>query len=120
MPASYMIDVARRLVTSRIWGEVTDQELREQHASLRADPDFDATYCQLIDVREMSTVRLSSGVLSSLAQRSNFAPESRRAVIATEDDAFGLARMFSSWAAASGRQVRVFRDLASAEEWLGV
>jgi len=118
MPASFTIDASRRLVTSRLWGDVTDAELRQQHAALRAAPEFDPSYAQLIDARGLDVGRISGETLSSLASTSNFAPDTRRAVVADEDSAFGVARMFSAWSAARGHEVRVFRDLASADAWL--
>lgn len=118
MPATYIIDPDHRLVISRIWGEATDEELRMQQMKLRYDPRFDPTYRQLIDIRDVSVSHISSHVLSSMAAASTFSPLSRRAVLAPDDAPYGLARMFSAWAAASGRHVRVFRDRASAEEWL--
>lgn len=118
MPATYTIDQSRRLVISRIWGNATDEELRAQQAKLRADPLFDRTFRQLIDVRDLVIVHLSSKALSSMAATSNFAPETRRAVLAQEDGPYGMARMFAAHAEASGHSVRVFRDRASAEAWL--
>lgn len=42
------------------------------------------------------------------------------AVVASSDEAFGLARMYQSYCDMAGpRQVGVFRNLAEAEQWLG-
>lgn len=51
-----------------------------------------------------------------------FHPSSRRAVIATNPDVFGMGRMMDVYhSMATGRQnLRVFYDRASALQWLGV
>lgn len=41
MPGSYLIDESRRLVFSRGWGVITDEEMASHAGNLRADPRFD-------------------------------------------------------------------------------
>ena len=41
LPATYSIDPDQRLVISRIWGTVTNDEVHEQNRRLRTDARFD-------------------------------------------------------------------------------
>jgi hypothetical protein len=46
--------------------------------------------------------------------------ETRVAILATSDVAFGLARMYQSFRGDSTVEFEVFRDRAAALEWLGL
>ena len=56
------------------------------------------------------------------AADSPFVPEARRAVVVSTDVAFGLARMFGTYreTISSKDQIRIFRDIRDAEQWLGL
>lgn len=120
MPASYEIRANQRLVRSRLWGVVSDEDLRAHAGLLRADPDFDPTYQQLVDLRDVSALRVSSDTIARVARESAFAPGVRRAVVAPTDYHFGMGRMFDLYSDAAGQTVAVFRDLDAAEAWLGL
>jgi hypothetical protein len=103
LPVSYLIDQNQRLVVSRLSGTVTEPEVHKHNRTLRADPDFNPNYRQLVDSHDQY-----------------FAPGTRRAFIAISDVAFGLARMFALSAEGSGQTIEVFRERRVAEEWLGI
>jgi hypothetical protein len=48
------------------------------------------------------------------------APDARVAIVAVTDEFFGLGRMYQMLRGESQVDVRVFRDLAEAEDWLGL
>ncbi len=54
------------------------------------------------------------------AQRNPFRTDSRRAVVVASDEAFGMARMYGSYSDSAPDQFRVFRELGSALEWVGL
>ena len=120
MTISYEIDQRERLVTSRLSGVVTNEEVRDHNEKLRADPEFDPGYRQLIDLSGITEVRVTTPTVSSAAQDQYFAPGSRRAFVAPTDVTFGLARMFALYAESGGHTIEVFRDRKKAEEWLGI
>jgi hypothetical protein len=120
MPVSYSIDRKRGLVISRLWGTMTDDDVREQRRKLRADPAFDPSYRQLIDMTGMTEIQVGAKTITEAAHDQYFAPGAKRAFVASSDAAFGLARMFAMRAEASGQAIEVFRDLRKAEEWLGL
>ena len=76
----------------------------------------------LLDLSE-ATLQFSSDDVAELAEER--ATENKRsllgplALVATEDEPFGISRMFKAYSDASGRHhVGVFRDRLTAERWL--
>ena len=118
LPISYDIDKKQRLVVSRLWDVVTNDEVDDHNRALRADPDFDPSYRQLIDLSGITEIRITTPKVTTVAQDQYFTPGTRRAFFAPADVAFGLARMFATRAEAAGQTIGVFRDRKKAEEWL--
>ena len=120
MPASYSIDPEHRFVMSRIWGEVTDDEVDQHNERLRSDPLFDPTYRQLADMSDVTLNLVSAGNVKDTARDQYFAPGTRRALLVSDDTTFGLCRMYATYAESLGQVVSVFRERKEAEEWLGL
>jgi len=118
VPITYDIDKQQRLVVSRLWDVVTNDEVDDHNRTLRTDPDFDPSYRQLIDLSGITEIRITTPKVTATAQDQYFTPGTRRAFFAPEDVAFGLARMFATRAEAAGQKIGVFRDRKKAEEWL--
>jgi hypothetical protein len=118
LPASYDIDKNQRLVTSRLWGSVTEDEVHDHNTRLRKDPAFDPGYRQLVDLTGITEIRVSSRTVNVTAMDQFFTPGTRRAFLASSDATFGMARMFALHAEGSGQTIEVFRDRKKAEEWL--
>lgn len=117
---NYRIDMARHLVVTRIWGTLTNDDLRDGMSRLMADPRFDHQFRSLVDMRDVSDITVDAPVVAETARTPLFARDVRRAIVAQSDHAFGIARMYASYAERDGSTVRVFRDIAAAEEWLGL
>ena len=120
MPATYAIDIERKLVRSRIWGAPTEEEILDHGRRLRADPRFQPDFRQLLDMSEWKAILISSPRVRQSAREQFFAPGARRAFVAISDCAFGMARMYALASEAEGQTIEVFRELRAAEAWLGV
>ena len=118
MPVSYDIDKKQRLVTSRLWGPVTEDEVHDHNSRLRNDPAFDPGYRQFVDLTGITEIRVGTGMISETAHDQFFSPGTRRAFVASSDATFGMARMFALQAEGLGQTIEVFRDRKKAEEWL--
>ncbi|MEP6730844.1 MAG: hypothetical protein ABJE10_09405 [bacterium] len=118
MPESFDIDPTRELVICRVWGTLSNEDVREHYRRLAADPHFDPAYRQLADLREVTEFSVDSNTLEEIARAQIFARGTRRAFIAPSGIAFGLARMFSAHAAVAGQVMEVFLDARAAEDWL--
>ena len=119
MPFFYKIDKPRRLVMSTAAGVLTKAEVLSLQDQLRKDPDFDPTFSQLSDLTHVTDIDITGADMRELAARTAFSPKSRRAVIASNDLAYGLARMFEQFRETKGDQgIRVFRKLEDALDWV--
>lgn len=120
MPTTYRLDVANRVVYSRAWGAVTDEELAAHSRALKADPRFQPDFLQLQDLLDLSEPRVSAEGLRRLAALNPFGKGARRAVVVASTVAYGLARMHELLRAGSGDELQVFRNRAAALGWLGL
>ena len=118
MPASYTIDTDRKLVVSRIWGAATEDEIFDHGQRLRNDPDFRPDFRQLVDMSELTELRVGSAVIREASRNQFFSPGVRRAVVANSEAAFGMARMYAIQSESAGQTIEVFRDMNAAEAWL--
>ncbi|HXF59791.1 MAG TPA: hypothetical protein VN539_08195 [Candidatus Saccharimonadales bacterium] len=120
MPGSYWIEAERRLVFTRGWGVLTDDELLAHARTLRADSRFVRSYGQIVDFRELSKVEVTSDGIILLARQNPFPPEARRAVVVSTDLVFGMTRMFQGHMEATSEQFGIFREIEPAYEWVGL
>jgi hypothetical protein len=119
LPATYSIDVERKLVISRAWGAITDDDVREHARLLRADPLFDPTYSQLLDMTGITKDLVNTNTKQESSSHGQlFAPGVRRAWVASTDYTFGMARMYAVAAERLGQTIGVFRSRSEAEKWL--
>jgi len=120
MPASFAIDVSRRLVLSRGWGVLSVEELMHHVRALPLDPRFSPGFRQLIDLTEVSGLDLDAEDLRRVAALNPFGRGARRAVAVTNDEVYGMARMYEMVRPPVGDELRIFRGLTPAVEWLGL
>lgn len=121
MPETYQIDEAQSVIWTRCWGVLSDEDIQNQQTRLRHDPRFRPTFHHLVDTTAVTDVAISGKMVLQMGQSTLFAPEARRAYVATKDVLFGLARMYELYQGTRGQQsVRVFRHRAEALAWLGV
>jgi len=118
LPASYTIDSDRKIVLSRIWGIATEDEIQEHGQRLRVDPEFRPDFRQLIDMSDVTEIRVGSEMVRDAARNQFFSPGVRRALVATSDVAFGMARMYAIASENAGQTIKVFRDMKAAQAWL--
>jgi len=120
MPASFVVDADRRLVSSRAWGVLVDADLFGTQDGVRAHPSFEPHFSQIYDFSDVTEMRLTGDAVLNLGRSSPFAVDARRAIIVTSDVAFGMARMYGLASNRASDSFRIFRDHASALSWLGI
>ena len=118
MTTSYAIDGQHRLVVSRGWGVVTDEELFDHYMRLRSDPAFDPTYRQLIELREVLRFDTGPDAVEVVAALHVFSPGVRRAIVASTAEAHGRARRFAILAERQDQLIEVFDTAQAALDWL--
>ncbi len=118
MPAFFEIEKHHRLVITSASGVVTMAEALAHNQKLRKDPDFDPSFSQLIDLSDVTKIELNREDILTLAQDPILSDNSRRAILATGDLTFGLARMFEMFRESKGKEtIRVFRNRDEARAW---
>ncbi len=119
MPVSFELDVPARIVRVRLYGTVSDTDLIAGDDDLRASPDFDSGFDQLVDMTEAEEGDLTAGAIRELARRPPlFSSESRRAFVVRTDLGYGLARIFQARRGDVAGEIQIFRSLAHANHWL--
>ena len=82
-------------------------------------PNSTRKFSQLADFSEVNSFDLTGDDVRELASKSVFSSQSRRALIASGDLAFGLGRMFEALRDLKGESgIRVFRDKEEALNWV--
>jgi hypothetical protein len=125
MPIEYNIDHERRLVTARGIGTLTHEDVFGYQLDVWSRAEV-AGYDELVDMSGVGKIDLPSidqvpklaKLSASMDPRS---PASKLAIVARDDFAFALARMYETYRGldtASTKEVRVFRSLADALAFL--
>ena len=121
MPYTYRIDKARKLVLSCASGTFTVADLKAQHDALRADPDFSPEFDLLADFTQVTRFDISSAELAGMASSTVYSATSRLAAVSTNDEGYGLLRMYMAFREIRGGaedQIRPFRNHDDALRWL--
>jgi len=120
VPAHFEIDAARRLVLSTLSGTVKDDDLRVHMNDLARHPDFDPTYAQLWDLRGAANSDVTGAGLRGLRGQGPWNSATRRAFVCDSDLSFGMARMAEALNDQRPSEIRVFREMSEALDWLEV
>jgi hypothetical protein len=126
MAIEHRIDHARRLVLARVRGTLTDEEIFAYQHEVWSRPDV-AGYDELVDMGDVEHIALPSAErvrqLASLSTDMDTPTTGKLAIVAPKDFEFGLGRMYQAYREMESRgtkQVRVFRSMELALEWLGM
>ena len=123
MPMTYELDLEAGLVRMRGQGDVTDQDMVDCVARLRADPDLRPHMNTLSDMRGIRVAFTSDGIarmIEVMEATRDRRDRAKAAIVADSDVAYGMARMFEM--SADGRvepSFHIFRTMESALDWLG-
>lgn len=119
MAWTYRIDLERRRVDSKLEGDFRSEDMREHMRALRDDPDFRADFDQLLDLSGVTDLTLTAADVREHVEESPFGAGSRRAIVASSDAVFGMARMYQILRANEKDEIEVFRTFEDARQWLG-
>jgi hypothetical protein len=118
MPVSYTIDRKNKLVIATATGVLSADDIWQFRREIVRDPDFDPNLSQL-GVLSDCDIDLTADEVRILAGTSLFSLHSRRALVGTSPEVYGLARMFEIVRGLRGDQhIRVFRTRDEALAWL--
>lgn len=121
MPTTLTIDREARMVYSNYYGDIVTEELVRHIAAIRAHPEFNPEFRELIDATQVTSFSVSTEEVRDLAiGPSPFAPSSNRVFVASDDLIFGLARMFQTFGGEIRPHFAVVRTLQEAYRRLGL
>jgi hypothetical protein len=122
MSMTYELDKKERVVRILGSGRLTDEELVECIASLRADPELEPDMHTLSDLRNIDVAFTSDGVSSMLSVMKNSSAErseAKAAIVVSSDIAFGMGRMVELRSEDEiDPSFKIFRDMTAAQAWL--
>ena len=120
MPVKHHIDLEASLGTLVVEGELVFEEIRSIVEGLYEDDLFLAG--SLFDMRTVTASDVSTSQIRSMVplieQRRRHPGPSRWAIVVSHDIDFGLSRMFEVFADKIPTDIRVFRDIDAAKQWL--
>ena len=116
MAITYQIDRAAGIVFTTSAGDITLDDIAEHCRRLRSDTAFSPLFSELLDYTGTSPA-LSLEEMRHVADSLDpYSGEARRAIVASSDLNYGVARMFG--AVLAGDTVAVFRSMDEALAWL--
>jgi hypothetical protein len=120
---TFSLDPARRIRTAQYTGIVDDAMLLQAYAVLLAEPDYDATYDDLVDLRGVTRLEISATAMRQLIAMyspvDQLGVRTRLAVVAASDVTFGMSRMYELLRGDGvPEEIRVFRSYDDAIAWL--
>ena len=118
MPITFEYDSSRRLVSVRFFGVLSDDDLRDGQAK-----EYKLLRTRIRSKADHRRARRGRGTVTAEGLRNisiatPYGPGSRRALVATTDVMFGMARMFEMLREEDGDVFRVFRSMKEAMDWL--
>lgn len=125
MPIEHRVDAEANLLVVVASGPVADEDLLKYARRIAEDVSISAGHDELIDLRGVEaggevtspTLRRVASMFSAIDRT----PErSRVALVANSDVAYGLSRMYQAFRSESPLDLRVFREMPEAREWLGL
>ena len=124
MPMTYTIDAAQRLVRAVGTGVLTDDDVMAHRHAMTSDPQFTPEMRELSDIRQVTAFQVTPAgvrimVASDVKMTANGGMH-KLAIIAEENVAYGMSRMYQTLGEPNIRVVGVFRSYEEAVEWLGI
>jgi hypothetical protein len=124
MPMTYTIEASQNLVRTTGTGVLTDDDVMKHRQALAGDAAFSTKMREISDIRSVTDFQVTpSGVRIMVAADVKMVSAGgmhKLAVVAEENVAYGMSRMYQTLGEPNIRSVGVFRNLKDAEEWLGI
>ena len=121
---TYTIDTTKNVVRAVGSGVLTDDDVMAHRKTLTADPSYSSQMRELSDIRQVTDFLVTpAGVRVMVAADVKMLAAGgmhKLAIVADENVAYGMSRMYQTLGEPNIRSVGVFRRLEEAEEWLGI
>ena len=124
MPIDYEWDEKAGLISTRLWGEVTDADIDAHTRKLFQDSRLAPPLLEIIDTRDVGKMNITARSLKKMADAAGVFKEKfsgqRSAIVAPTDVMFGMARMYEMLSESAGSPIQIcaFRTFEDARAWL--
>jgi len=124
MPITFRVLDKHRILLATFSGVINDEQVIRFWTEFYESDLWKPEYDEISDLREASVEAVTMEGVSKLASiagqyTANINVVHRTAIIAPEDLTFGLSRFYEAISSQTPEVIMVFRDPASAVEWLG-
>ena len=117
MPINYEIEPDLRILCIRVTNPLTGRELSDYFHASRADELIGPTLNRLLDLRDVTDFPTVEEIVEAARERGfPLAAGAKMAVVANNNFAYGMARVFAGVTA--DETIAVFRSEQLATEWL--
>lgn len=120
MPIHQVVLKSCNLLYVRFEGNITAEEILAGRKDASNSSDFHLNLSQLVDLRNGSMEQVSASSLSAIGASTIFNRAVKRAFVVGRDVDYGLLRMYGVFAEHHQQQIRIFRSLEEACEWLDI
>lgn len=118
--SNYRIDCERRVVAVSFGQKLAVPDIEAYAGALVADPAFDPSFSELVDLTGVEEVTLDARQALELADRIDpFSPESKRAFVSPRPALFHAVRMHQILRSPA-ENIAIFTSVEAAERWLGL
>ena len=129
MPIEYYIDHTRRLVVAHASGKFTEPDVFKYQREVWSQPNI-AGYDELVDMTRITEIEIAEAASLNVRKLASEAaamdppgPAAKLAILAPDELAFGLGRMYQTYRElepGGTKRVGVFRTLREALAFLGI
>ena len=121
MTKRHEIDPDRNLIAVEVSGTLAADEVLALRDRICADPRYRNGMNQVWDFSQVDEVAVAPADLRTMIERQSrgaFEQRVRCALVAPQDSAFGIGRMYEALSDEPDLEIGVFRDRPSALEWV--
>ena len=117
MPISITIDSPEKLVIAKCRGDILENEFVNAFQKITSDPGYQATFNEIWDVRETTSMQLS---FDNWQWQNNKTPQNniREAIVIANEAQHQFASNYAQVAVDTPLNVRIFNDYNEAMNWL--
>lgn len=124
MPIKYSIDENLGVVFTTASEVLTEAELLEHKRKVISDPKFRPGFVELSDARSISDLAISASGLERFVAQDESDSERLKgyklAIVVSGALEFGMGVMYEVMSRQNNKDVRIFRDMGLARDWLQI
>lgn len=124
MGITHHIDVDLGVIFAKVDGEHADVGMDWRGGAILADPDYRPGMNGLMDMSGVTKISATTEGLRALAgEARRLHPPlwgKRLAIVVSDEVGFGVGRQYQAMRMESPYEIRVFRSVVDAQEWLGI